>query len=212
VVGADALRLVAITDSLRDGIDGLADRAARVVRGGATMVQLRLPDESPRVLAEAARALRRAVTGVPLLVVDRADVALATAADGVHVGSDGIAPVALRRVVPEGFIIGVSVGSDDDVARVPGADYAGIGPVFVAGRAGTRIAGMGGAIGLDGFRALAAQCGVPAVAIGGIAPDTAGAVIAAGAAGVAVISALFGAADPVQSARALRSALDASGR
>jgi thiamine-phosphate pyrophosphorylase len=212
MLGADALRLVAITDSLRDGIDGLAERAAAVVRGGATMVQLRLPDESPRVLAEAARALRRAVTGVPLLVVDRADVALATGADGVHVGSDGIAPGALRRVVPEGFIIGVSVGSDDDVARVPGADYAGIGPVFVAGSTGARSAGMGGAIGLAGFRALAAQCGVPAVAIGGIAPDTAGAVIAAGAAGVAVISALFGAADPMQSARALRSALDASGR
>jgi thiamine-phosphate pyrophosphorylase len=215
VVGADALRLVAITDSLRDGIDGLAERAAGVVRGGATMVQLRLPDESPRVLAEAARALRRAVPGVPLLVVDRADVALATGADGVHVGSDGLAPAALRRVVPEGFIIGVSVGSDDDVAHVAGADYAGIGPVFVAGSGGSAgggIAGMGGAIGLERFRALAAQCGVPAVAIGGIAPDTVGAVIAAGAAGVAVISALFGAADPMQSARVLRSALDASGR
>jgi thiamine-phosphate pyrophosphorylase len=209
VVGADALRLVAITDSLRDGIDGLADRAAAAVRGGATMVQLRLPDESPRVLAEAARALRRALSGVPLLVVDRADVALATGADGVHVGSDGILPAALRRVMPEAFIIGVSVGSDDDVARAPGADYVGIGPVFVAGGGGP---GIGGAIGLERFRALAMQCGVPAVAIGGITPETAGAAIAAGAAGVAVISALFGAADPMQSARALRSALGASGR
>ena len=208
MIGADALRLVAITDSLRDGIDGLAERAAAAVRGGATMVQLRLPDESPRVLADAARALRRAVSGVPLLIVDRADVALATGADGVHVGSDGIAPAALRRVVPEAFIVGVSVGSDDDVARVPGADYVGIGPVFVAGAAS---AGGVGAIGLERFRVLAAQCGVPAVAIGGITPDTAGAAIAAGATGVAVISALFGAADPMQSARALRSALDASG-
>lgn len=209
MVDADALRLVAITDSLRDGIDGLASRAAAAVRGGATMVQLRLPDESPRVLAEAARALRDAVPGVPLLVVDRADVALATGADGVHVASDGIRPAALRRVVPEGFIIGVSVGTEDDLARVPGADYAGIGPVFVAGSAG---AGAGTAIGLERFRMLASQCGVPAVAIGGIAPHTAGAVMAAGATGVAVISALFGAADPMQAARALRSALDATGR
>jgi thiamine-phosphate pyrophosphorylase len=209
VHGTDALRLVAITDSLRDGIDGLAERAAAAVRGGATMVQLRLPDESPRVLAEAARALRRAVSdgGVPLLVVDRADVALATGADGVHVGSDGISAAALRRVVPEGFIIGVSVGSDDDVARVAGADYAGIGPVFVAGGSGG-----GTAMGLERFRALAEQCAVPVVAIGGIAPETAGAAVAAGAAGVAVISALFGATDPMRAARALRSALDASGR
>ncbi|NUR34937.1 MAG: thiamine phosphate synthase [Gemmatimonadaceae bacterium] len=208
VLDADVLRLVAITDSLRDGIDGLAGRAAAAVRGGATMVQLRLPDESPRVLAEAARALRDAVSGVPLLVVDRADVALATGADGVHVGSDGILPAALRRVVPDGFIIGVSVGADDDLVRVSGADYAGIGPVFVAGGAS---AGSG-AIGVERFQVLAQQCGVPAVAIGGIAPHTAGAAMAAGAAGVAVISALFGAADPMQAARALRSALDATGR
>jgi thiamine-phosphate pyrophosphorylase len=206
VVGADALRLVAITDSLRDGIEGLAERAAAAVRGGATMVQLRLQDESPRTLAEAARALRRAVPGVPLLVVDRADVALATDADGVHVGGDGIVPAALRRVVPEGFIIGVSVGTDDDVARAAGADYVGIGPVFAAGGPG---AGM--AIGVERFRVLAERCGVPAVAIGGIAPENAGAVLAAGAVGVAVISALFGAADPMLAARALRSALDASG-
>jgi thiamine-phosphate pyrophosphorylase len=205
VVGADALRLVAITDSLRDGIDGLAERAAAAVRGGATMVQLRLPDEPSRTLAEAARALRRAVPGVPLLVVDRADVALATGADGVHVASDGILPAALRRVVPDQFIIGVSVGTDDEVARVPGADYAGIGPVFAAGGAGA-----GTAIGVARFRALAERCGVPAVAIGGIVPETVGAVLAAGASGVAVISALFGAADPMLAARALRSALDAS--
>jgi thiamine-phosphate pyrophosphorylase len=91
------------------------------------------------------------------------------------------------------------------VARVPGADYAGIGPVFTAGGSGAATA-----IGLERFRALAARCGVPVVAIGGIAPDTAGAAMTAGAAGVAVISALFGAADPMQAARALRSALDAS--
>jgi thiamine-phosphate pyrophosphorylase len=207
VAGADALRLIAITDSLRDGIDGLAERAAAAVRGGATMVQLRLADESPRVLADAARALRRAVPAVPLLVVDRADVALATGAQGVHVGSDGIAPSALRRVVPEGFIIGISVGSDDDVARVPGADYVGIGPVFVAGGSGAAPA-----LGLERFRALVERCRVPAVAIGGIAPDTVGAAVMAGASGVAVISALFGAADPMRAARALRSALDATER
>lgn len=207
MVDAAALRLVAITDSLRDGIDGLAGRAAAAVLGGATMVQLRLPDESPRTLAEAARALRRAVPTVPLLVVDRADVALATGADGVHVASDGILASALRRVVPDGFIIGVSVGTDDEIGRVPGADYVGIGPVFTAPGSGA-----GTAIGLARFRMLAERSGLPAVAIGGIVPETVGAVVAAGASGVAVISALFGAADPMLAARALRSALDASGR
>ena len=205
---AEVLRLVAITDSLRDGIDGLAERAAAAVRGGATLLQLRLQDESPRTLVDAARALRRAAPGVPLLVNDRADVALAADADGVHVGSDGLTPAALRRVVPARFIIGVSVGSDDEVARAAGADYVGIGPVFATG-SGT-ASGM--AIGLARFRELAEQCRLPAVAIGGISPENAGAVLAAGARGVAVISALFGAIDPMLAARALRSAQDASGQ
>ncbi len=200
---ADALRLVAITDSLRDGIDGLAERAAAAARGGATMLQLRLPDESARTLADAARALRRAAPKVPLVVVERADVALAAEADGVHVGSDGISPAALRRVVPPQFIIGISVGADDDVARIAGASYVGIGPVFSSA--------TGEALGVARFAELARRCGMPALAIGGVTPAHAGAVRAAGASGIAVISALFGASDPTLAARAFRSALDASG-
>ena len=201
-----ALELVAITDSLRDGIDGLAGRAAAAVRGGATMLHLRLQDESPRTLVDVARALRRAAPGVPLIVNERADVALAAEADGVHVGSDGVSPVALRRVVPARFVIGISVAADDEIARARGADYVGIGPVFVAGRASTTPA-----LGVARFAELAAACGLPAVAVGGITPETAASVLAAGGAGVAVISALLGASDPMLAARAIRSALDASG-
>ena len=123
------LRLVAITDSLRDGVDGLAARAAAAVAGGATMLQLRLKDESARVLVEVARALMRAAPSVPLLVNDRADVALAAGAAGVHVGVDDLSPAGLRRVVPASFIIGCSVGSEDEVPRSVGADYVGIGPL-----------------------------------------------------------------------------------
>lgn len=168
------------------------------------MLQLRLEEESARTLVAAARALRHAAPDIPLLVIDRADVALASGAHGVHVGCDGISPAALRRVMPEGFVIGISVGADDEVARAAGADYVGIGPVFRSG-------GGGDGIGVEGFEALARRCGLPAVAIGGIAPENVGRVRAAGASGVAVISALFGAADPMLAARALRSALDASG-
>jgi thiamine-phosphate pyrophosphorylase len=205
VFDPDVLRLVAVTDSLHDGIDGLAGRAAAVVRGGATMVHLRLQNESPRTLVEVARALRAAVPDVPLLVNDRADVALAADADGVHVGSDGLTPAALRRVVPARFVIGSSLGVDDDVARVNGADYVGIGPVFVSG-AGNE------ALGLARVTELCERSPLPVVAIGGITPDNVALVLAAGARGVAAISALFGATDPMQAARALRSAQDASER
>ena len=200
------LRLIAITDTLRDGIPGLTERARRAVAGGATMLQLRLPDESPRVLVDAARALRAAVPEVPLLVNERADVAMAAGAQGVHLNVDGLPPAALRRVVPPGFIIGASVGDEPECGRAVGADYVGIGPVFAAA-GGT---GSGGAIGLARFADLVRRCGIPAVAIGGISTANVRAVMTAGACGIAVISALFSSADPMQGARDLRAALDAS--
>lgn len=201
-----ALRLIAITDSLRDGVHGLTERARQAVAGGATMLQLRLPDESPRTLVEVARALRVAMPEVPLLVNERADVALAAGAQGVHLNVDGLPAAALRRFVPSGFIIGASVGDESDIARALGADYVGIGPVFAA-PGGT---GAGSAIGLDRFSEIARRCVVPAVAIGGISTANVAALVGVGAAGVAVISALFSSADPMLAARGLRAALDAS--
>jgi thiamine-phosphate pyrophosphorylase len=201
------IRLIAITDSLRDGPRGLALRAAAAVAGGATMIQLRLKEESARSLVEVARVVRAMVPSVPLIVNDRADVALAAGADGVHVGVDDLSPALLRRIVPAGFIIGASVGSDDEVERATGADYVGIGPVFATGSKPD----AGAAIGPMGFAELARRCGVPAVAIGGISVTTVPSVALAGASGIAVISALFGATDPTQAARDLLIALDASG-
>ena len=202
------VRLIAITDSLRDGPRGLALRAAAAVAGGATMLQLRLKEESARSLVEIARAIQAMAPDVPLIINDRADVALAAGAAGVHVGVDDLSPALLRRVAPPGFIIGASVGSDDEVARAAGADYVGIGPVFATGSK----ADAGAAIGATRFGELARRCGVPAVAIGGITSERVPDVLSAGAAGVAVISALFGASDPTSAARAIRDALDASGR
>ena len=155
-----------------------------------------------------ARAIQAMAPDVPLIINDRADVALAAGAAGVHVGVDDLSPALLRRVAPPGFIIGASVGSDDEVARAAGADYVGIGPVFATGSK----ADAGAAIGPARFGELARRCGLPAVAIGGITSERVPDVLSAGAAGVAVISALFGASDPMIAARAIRDALDASGR
>jgi len=210
---ADALRLVAVTDSLRDGVDGLAHRAAAAVQGGATMLTLRLPDESPRDLAEAARAIRAIMPSVPLLVSDRVDVALGVDADGVHLGSNDLPATAVRGFAPERLIIGVSVGSAQEVGRVEGADFVAIGPVYAASvSAAVSDLGESGAMGVARFTELVKACALPAVAVGGVSPSNAAALMVAGAAGVAVISALFGAADPERVARAIRSAQDASGR
>jgi thiamine-phosphate pyrophosphorylase len=205
---ADALRLVAVTDSLSGGTEGLARRAAAAVEGGATMLTLRLPEESARTLTEVARALRQAAPGVPLLVSDRVDVALAVNADGVHLGGSDLPAGVVRRFAPPSLIIGASVGAAEEVSRSEGADFVAIGPVFAASASG----GPGATMGVARFSELARLCGLPAIAVGGVAPENVGDLMAAGAVGVAVISALFGADDPTSAARALRAAVDASGR
>jgi thiamine-phosphate pyrophosphorylase len=198
---AASLALVAISDGLEGGIDGLAARAAAAVRGGATMVQVRLKEADAHTLVEATRRLVVDL-GVPVIVNDRVDVALAAGAAGVHVGVDDLPVSAVRRIVPAGFIVGASLGSESEAANARGADYAGIGPVYSTGTK----ADAGPAIGVDGFVRLRALTAAPCIGIGGITPANAGALVAAGAAGVAVVSAVFGAPDPELAARALRRA------
>jgi thiamine-phosphate pyrophosphorylase len=194
--------LVAITDDLRDGIDGLRARADAAVRGGATMIQLRLKQVDPRELVVVARAL--VSLPVPIIVNDRADVALAAGAAGVYVGVGDVPAHALRQIVPPGFIIGASVGSDDEAARAAGADYVGIGPVFAT----TSRADTSAALGLPEFARLAARAALPAVAIGGINSANYRDALGAGASGVAVIRAIFASADPEHAARELSSATE----
>ena len=202
---ARALRLVAITDDLRDGADGLRARAERAVNGGATMIQLRLKDADARTLVEVAKALVRALPRVPVIVNDRLDVALVAGAAGVHVGPDDLPAAAVRRLVPEGFVVGASVGSDAEIVLARGADYVGIGPLYET----ASKPDAGRAIGPVAFARLAKACRIPAVAIGGIDASNAGAAMRAGAAGVAVIRAVFGAPDPEGAARAIRAAVGA---
>lgn len=189
-------------DRLVAGRDPVAlARAAE--RGGVTSVQLRLKHASAREQAAVARALVDAL-GVPVLVNDRPDIALAAGAAGVHLGPDDL-PVALaRRVVPPGFIVGASAGSADEAAAVAGADYWGVGPWRTTGTK----ADAGGALGAEGFRRVVAlAAGKPCIAIGGVRPEDIGAVLAAGGAGVAVVSGILGAEDVEAAARRYFTAL-----
>ncbi len=196
------LTLLAVTDDLGGGADALVARAAAAVRGGATMVQLRLKDVAARTQVDVARRLIAALP-VPVMVNDRVDVALAAGAAGAHVGAADLPVEAVRRLAPRGFIIGASVGGDMDVPQSAGADYVGIGPVFAT----MSKADAGAAIGVEALARLSRACGVPSVGIGGIDETNAPAVIAAGATGVAVIRALFAAQDPEEMARRLRRAI-----
>ena len=203
MIDARILRLIAITDDLRDGVSGLAGRAAAAVRGGATMVQVRLKHASAQETVEVARAIVKLVD-VPVIVNDRFDIALAAGAAGVHLGADDIPVDAARGVVPAGFIIGASAGNDREAVLVAGADYVGIGPVYGS----DSKLDAGPAIGVDEFRRLAKRTGLPAVAVGGITPENVRAIFEGGAAGVAVIRAIFGDSDPEGAARRLASATE----
>jgi thiamine-phosphate diphosphorylase len=199
---AGDLRVIAITDNLRDGLSGLVARARAARRGGATMMHVRLPDDGARILVEATRGLVESLD-IPVLVHDRLDVALAAGARGVHLSVGGIRPVDARRLTPEGFIIGASAGSADEARVAAGADYLAIGPVFAAAMRGNESA-----IGLEGLRRLAELLGpVPVVALGGISERNASSVIGAGACGVALIAALLAAADPEAATRAIRASI-----
>ena len=202
MIDARVLRLVAITDDLRDGSSGLVARALAAVRGGSSMVQLRLKDASARELVEVGRMLVSALA-VPVIVNDRLDVALASGAAGVHLGADDLPVAAARAVVPAGFIIGSSAGSDDELGRVSGADYVGIGPVF--GSASKLDAGP--AIGISELGRLAKRAAMPVVAVGGITPENARETFVDYVAGVAVIRAIFADSDPEGAAARLAAAI-----
>ncbi len=199
---ADQMRLMVITDPvLLAGRDAVAVcRAA--AQGGATMIQVRWKDGSPDEVLELTRALVAALP-VPVLVNDRADIALAAGAAGAHLGWDDVPLAALRRHLPAGFLLGISVGTAEEAGRAAAlaADYWSVGPCFATPT--KRDAGP--PLGPEGFAALARRApeGVPVIGIGGITAPNASSVMRAGAAGVAVIGAVLGAADPEAAARAV---------
>jgi len=178
--------------------------------GGAAVVQLRAKhatDAETLRWAEAIRPLTRDA-GVLFLVNDRFDLALAAEADGVHLGQTDLPPGRLPQAARERLLVGRSTHTEAQAhaARDEPVDYVAFGPVF-----GTRSKDSPyEARGLELLaRAAALAAPLPLVAIGGIDAGNAARVAGAGAAGVAVLSAVVAAADPEAATRALVAALAA---
>ena len=216
--GAVDLRLYGLLDVGVCGADGarLARLAAEAVAGGATLLQYREKDiPDARAALARIRAIRDAIGGrAPLLVNDRVDLALAAGADGVHLGQGDLHPADARALLGQRAVIGLTLKTPaqaDELYRMP-VDYACIGGVFAT----TSKDNPDPPVGLDGFARIAFRArlargrGLPLGAIAGITADNAGDVIAAGADGVAVITALFGAEAVRQRARDLRARIDAA--
>ncbi len=197
-----------ITDSgLFKGRDPV-EACRRVVAGGggATIIQVRLKDAPPSEVVALSRALVGALA-VPVIVNDRVDVALAAGAAGAHLGQEDPPLDRLRPHVPPGFLLGLSVGSPGEAERGRAwpADYWSVGPCYPT--AHKTDAGL--PLGAEGFGRLAqlAPPGIPVIGIGGVTVANAPALVRAGAAGVAVIGAVWEAAEPAAAARALRAAI-----
>lgn len=192
----NALKLYLVTDrplSLGRDIEEIVREA---VEGGVTMVQLRekeCPTGEFVALAKRLKALL-APLGVPLIINDRVDVALAVDADGVHIGQSDMPYEVARRLLGKEKTIGLSVEnfSDLEVANTLDVDYVGISPVY-----GTPTkSDTAEPFGLEGLRRAVEMSVHPTVAIGGMNAQTIGEVIAAGADGVAVVSAICSAPSP----------------
>lgn len=213
---AERLRVYVITDALLMPGRGHLDIIRAAVAGGAGTVQLRDKRATARemyALAKEAVTICREA-GVMLIVNDRPDVAIAAGADGVHVGDDDIPADAVRRILDEAarrlgggrMVLGVSAGSPPEAlaAEAAGADYVGVGPVFAT----ATKADAGPPVGVQGVRLVKGAVRIPVVAIGGISLDNARDVIAAGADGLAVVSAVIKADDMAAAVSALRRCWD----
>lgn len=188
---ASLLRLMLVTDDHLVGGRDLIALARAAESGGATSVQLRLKEATARELAALTRALVAALR-IPVLVNDRPDVALAAGAAGVHLGADDLPVHLARAIAPPGFIVGASVGSESEAAAAGEADYWGIGPW----RLTTTKTDAGTGLGPDGFgRLVRLAGGRPCLAIGGVRSEDAADILAAGGAGVAVVSGILASDD-----------------
>lgn len=179
--------------------------ATAAVEGGATAVQLRAPELDDERLLPLAAALARMCgeAGVLFFVNDRVEVAIDSGAAGAHVGQTDDPGSARVRLGGERFL-GVSVGTVEEAlaAQTSGADYLG---VTIWGSV-TKPEAL--PAGLDGLRRIAGVADLPVVGIGGIDAGNARDVLAAGASGVAVVSAVAAAHDPTQAVRDIRASVD----
>lgn len=176
-------------------VDATRDLALlpRLVDSGVDGFQVRAKGLTDAALLDFTRRVIQVAAGATVVVNDRVDVALAAGANGVHLGAEDLPVADARRLAPD-LLIGSTCRSRGAAiaARDAGADYAGFGPI----NATTSKNGLPAPLGLHALKAAADV--LPLIAIGGITPESAGAVRAAGAHGIAVIGAIWNSSDPVE--------------
>lgn len=201
------MRLYAVTDSAWLRGRTLAECVRQAIAGGATFVQLREKHASTDelvALADTIIPVCRAA-GVPFVIDDDVEAALRSGADGVHVGQSDVACADARRALGARAIVGVSAQTVEQAraAQAAGADYLGVGALIP-----TPTKPDAADVSREELAAICAAVDIPVVGIGGLNVDTVDVLDGTGAAGAAVVSALFAAPDVEAAARKLRERLD----
>ena len=198
-----SLLLYAVTDRAWTGALSLYEQVELALSGGVSCVQLREKQLSADDFIREAKCLLPLCHryGAPLIINDSLSVALAADADGVHVGQEDLSAAEVRKAAGSGFIIGTTAKTvlQAQAAEAGGADYLGVGAVFPSPTKKNAVR-----ITHAQLKEICASVSIPAVAIGGITLENMTQLAGSGAAGFAVVSAVFGAADIRASAQSLR--------
>jgi thiamine-phosphate pyrophosphorylase len=199
--------LYLITDRHQTGNLRLVDVVEDALKGGVRGVQLREKDLSSRELYELAYDMRKLTSryGAKLLINDRVDVALAVEADGVHLGLNSMPIHRVRRLLGADRLIGLSCHNQINaiMAQENGADFITFGPVYYT----PSKANYGKPVGVERLETVSHLLEIPVFALGGIKKSNIDEVMAAGAAGISLVSAIIAEDDPRKEAEAMISML-----
>jgi thiamine-phosphate pyrophosphorylase len=204
------LSVYLITDRDLCGPRGVVDTIREAVTGVPAAVELRDPEGRTGELVDQARALAAILkpAGVRFIVSDRVDVALIADADGVHVRHGDMAPADARKLIGRKRLLGLSITDDSelDATDLAAVDYLVVGPTYQSLVKPDSAPPMA----IGGLHEIRERTKLPLVAIGGLHAGNAADAIAAGADGVAVVSAVCAAPDPGAATRELKEVVGAA--
>lgn len=200
----EMMRLYAVTDRAWTQNETLYAQVEKALKGGVTCVQLREKELDEATFLEEAKQIKQLCKQyhVPLIINDNVEVAIACDADGIHVGQHDMEAGFVRQRVGDNMMIGVSCQnvSQAMAAKEAGADYLGVGSVFVTT---TKLDAK--AVSYETLKEICQEVDLPIVAIGGINSSNILQLKGSGVDGVALVSAIFAAEDIEDTCRQLYS-------
>ena len=186
--------LYLVTDRQLMSCDSMTEAVEQAILGGCTMIQLREKELASLEFYNQAVAVKQVTDKyhIPLIIHDRIDIAMAVQATGVHIGQHDLPAAAVRKVIGENMLLGVSASSIAEAiqAQQDGADYLGVGAMFPTG---TKT--DADSVSMEELQKIRAAVSLPIVVIGGINKGNAGRFKPMGIDGLAVVSAIIAQSD-----------------